>query len=216
MHIDQRDVYKTLWKCRDFELSTLWQRSIMLGVFMVASYTGYGAWALQAASSGANASWECIHLVSMGICWIGAVFASLWIMMSKGSKAWYERYEAAINAFADRDCSSAFELPSVKRDAGFKICWQEETEKKVPQVDCSLLTVHAGGFSPSKIAVLIGIASLAGWLFLMAVHLLAIVIGQCRFISLVNGCALEIAALAVACCAMSVAVVWASARSSTI
>lgn len=216
MRIDHRDVYKTLWKCRDFELSTLWQRSIMLGVFMVASYTGYGAWVLQTASSEANVSWECTHLVSIGICWIGIIFASLWIMMSKGSKAWYERYEAAISAFADRECSSAFEFPSVKMDAGFKICWQEETEQRVPHVDCSLTSVHAGGFSPSKTAILIGIVSLAGWVLLMAIHLLAICLGQNRCTSIVNGCALEIALLLIVCCAISVALVWSQGRSPTI
>lgn len=37
--------------------------------------------------------------VALVLCIIGAVFSAMWIMMAKGSKAWYERYERALNAF---------------------------------------------------------------------------------------------------------------------
>jgi len=64
-----KDVYESLWKCRDFELLHLWQRSIVLTLFLV-------------------------------MCFIGVIFSCLWIMMGKGSKAWYEIYENAITAIS--------------------------------------------------------------------------------------------------------------------
>ena len=82
--ITNRDIYKTLWKCRDFELSTLWQRSAMLGVFMVALYTGYGALLLNAFEHGYAHRWTTFNLMAVGMCCFGMVFSALWIMMLKG------------------------------------------------------------------------------------------------------------------------------------
>ncbi len=36
------------------------------------------------------------NLLAFSIGVIGIIFSCLWIMMGKGSKAWYERYENAI------------------------------------------------------------------------------------------------------------------------
>ena len=36
------DVYERLWKCRDFEISHLWQRSVYLGTLLVLVAGGYG------------------------------------------------------------------------------------------------------------------------------------------------------------------------------
>lgn len=214
--ISNVDIYKTLWKCRDFELSTLWQRSAMLGVFMIASYTGYGAWILQMTGSGSKVTWETCHIVSLAICWFGLVCASLWVMMMKGSKAWYERYEAAICAFVERDESDAFESDRVKDDAGFGICWQKGTEKRIPEIDYSLFSVSAGGFSPSKVAILVGVVSLVGWLLLMAIHVLAIFFNQKHCLCLVESCASEMAMLLLFGCLISVYFIWKLSKSSTL
>lgn len=42
MKISIEEFYKSLWRCRDFEIQNLWQRSIFLTAFMLLSYTGYG------------------------------------------------------------------------------------------------------------------------------------------------------------------------------
>ncbi len=41
--ISPKDIYATLWRCQDFELSHLWQRSVFLTAFLVMCFTGYGA-----------------------------------------------------------------------------------------------------------------------------------------------------------------------------
>lgn len=210
------DIYKTLWKCRDFELSTLWQRSAMLGVFMIASYTGYGAWMLHVTGSGSNVTWEARHIVSLFICWFGIACASLWVMMMKGSKAWYERYEATICAFAERDESDAFESDRVKDDAGFGICWHKETDKRIPEIDYSLFSVNAGGFSPSKVAILIGMVSLVGWLLLMVIHIMAIFFGHGHCLYLVKNYAFEMAILLSWGCGAFGCGIWKLSKSSTL
>lgn len=35
------DLYERYWKCRDFELTTLWQRGVFLGPILVMFFTGY-------------------------------------------------------------------------------------------------------------------------------------------------------------------------------
>lgn len=42
------------------------------------------------------------HLAACGICYLGLAFSMLWVMMAKGSKRWYERYERALNYFTYR------------------------------------------------------------------------------------------------------------------
>lgn len=37
-----KDLYKELFKCRDFEIDHLWQRSVFLGAFLLAVAAGYG------------------------------------------------------------------------------------------------------------------------------------------------------------------------------
>lgn len=45
--IQPKDIYESLWRCRDFELSHLWQRSVFLTAFLLLAYTGYGVLMLQ-------------------------------------------------------------------------------------------------------------------------------------------------------------------------
>ena len=96
------EIYERLWECRDFELSTLWQRSVFLGAFMLAAYAGYGVLILNAIGTAKGVKWTLLNLMAMGVCWLGVVLAALWIMMLKGSKTWYEIYETAIDDFGKK------------------------------------------------------------------------------------------------------------------
>ena len=40
--ISIKEIHETLWRCRDFELSHLWQRSIFLSAFLILCFTVYG------------------------------------------------------------------------------------------------------------------------------------------------------------------------------
>jgi bacitracin transport system permease protein len=43
--LTKKDVHEFLWRGRDFELTSLWQRSIFLATFLVIIFTAYlGLW----------------------------------------------------------------------------------------------------------------------------------------------------------------------------
>ena len=102
--ISIKEIHETLWRCRDFELSHLWQRSIFLSAFLILCFTGYGS-LLMLMFEKPNLI-EYANLLAYAIGILGLVFSCLWIMMGKGSKAWYERYENAISAFECQDRKS--------------------------------------------------------------------------------------------------------------
>lgn len=163
-----RDIYKCLWMCRDFELQHLWQRSVFLTAFLLACFTAYGG--LAAAVIGKSVSvgnrWI-VNGAAFGICIVGTVLSLLWIMMAKGSKAWYERYENAIKAFV-KEYAEAFEGGLDKLE-GFE--WQNLTTYEKPPISNWLWNAKGGAYSPSKINAAIGYVSGSVWLVLGLVHL---------------------------------------------
>ena len=121
------DLYRELWEGRNFELSSLWQRSIFLTIFLVLLFTGYAlvwnlllsdmdsARTMQLIQSGSYqfqqfiiktpaksiVSYLLLHIIFLFITILGVVFSLLWIYMAKGSKYWYEKYENSINDILD-------------------------------------------------------------------------------------------------------------------
>ncbi|MBE6382757.1 MAG: hypothetical protein E7049_07075 [Lentisphaerae bacterium] len=165
------DIYKGLWKCRDFELAHYWQRSVFLTAFLLACYAGYGALIAQCATA------ETVKLpigivngIAFGICVVGIILSLLWIMMAKGSKAWYEIYEAAISAFVDRYAKTreafAEDLANV---AGFYI--RDVGEFEQPKKSDWLWNSVGGRYSVSRINVALGHLSVVIWFGLAIVHI---------------------------------------------
>lgn len=178
--ITSRDIYKTLWECREFELSTLWQRSAMLGVFLVVTYTGYGYLVMNVFEHGCAGRWTFFNLLGVGLCCFGMIFAALWCMMLKGSKMWFETCEAALNAFREFQPDTVFADDVVRKNAGFGIFYSRETGKKMVSYDVndSLLSTSGGHYSVSRVAIAIGTFSLIGWCALSFLHIMALVVGE--------------------------------------
>ena len=174
------DIYKTLWKCRDFELQTLWQRSVLLGSFLAITFTGYGVVVIKVLESNISQKWGIFNLLAIFLCAFGSVFSTLWILMLKGSKNWFERIEATINSFSAIMPDNQFQSIGLKPYAGFGAFFSEETRKLSSEdytTDDSLLTNNAGPYSVSRVAITIGIASLCGWILLALVHIVLICLG---------------------------------------
>lgn len=173
--VTARDVYERLWVCRDFELSTLWQRSAMLGAFMLATYAGYGALMLKAFDGVGEAKWELFNLLAVGTCCFGMVFSAMWAMMLKGSKRWCETCEAALHAFQEEN-GGAFSGKALDWVA-FKAFYSDATKRrlrKVYEVDNGLFSAHGGRYSVSRVAIAIGQVSLGGWIVLAILHVAAL------------------------------------------
>ncbi len=93
---EQKEYYlNRVWQCRDFEIQHFWQRSGFLATFIVLIYTGYGAFWGNILVEETNTK-MIHHFISIGVLFLGCIFSSLWIMMAKGSKYWYEIYEKKI------------------------------------------------------------------------------------------------------------------------
>lgn len=185
--ITTKDVRDQLWNCRDFELSHLWQRSIFLTTLLVLCLTAYGVVVMElvdkVSTSPVQDSAFVLNNIAMIICLMGFVFSCLWVMMSKGSKAWYEMYERAISAFeANPDYVDKLLLDSgkeIKQDAnshkaigGFRFDNLQGFSNRNARKDiCScLFSCKGGAYSPSKINIAIGQITLVLWGVALVTH----------------------------------------------
>ena len=183
--ITYSDFYKNLWKCRDFELEHYWQRAIFLTAFMLACYAGYGTLIVQCVTSESlRLPFLVVNGIAFAMCIVGILLSLLWIMMAKGSKSWYEDYEAAINAFVKRYRETdAFE-GDLGEIAGFNIRWCSDFQKP-PRSDW-LWSSSGGKYSVSRINVAIGHLSTVIWMLLAILHIGVVRSGISSFSELGN------------------------------
>lgn len=159
--IKPKDIYESLWRCRDFELSHLWQRSIFLTAFLVMCFTGYGAVILEVCKDYTTESpaFYILNLVAIIITLLGYVLSILWVMMSKGSKAWYEKYEGAIYKIErDEKYSQQIVVHDMDND--------NVMHGSLPPphaIQNSLLSTDAGKYSVSRINIIIGQVCMILW-----------------------------------------------------
>ncbi len=106
-----------IWKCRNFELSYLWQRSIFLTAFFVLIYTAYFTLWRDFFSLEVDKEPLILNVISIFIMLIGFVFSILWICMAKGSKFWVEIYENKISEFENLHRKD-FEAQGLNKDEG--------------------------------------------------------------------------------------------------
>lgn len=161
--ITSKDVYSSLWRCWDFELSHLWQRSIFLTTFLVMSFTGYGSMLLRVCEYITDDN-KCIpfcilNIAGLCIALLGIVLSALWIMMGKGSKAWYEKYE---NALYHIERNEKYSKAIVANDMDDEMLMHGSLPAANP-LDTSLFTTNAGRFLVSRINIAIGQVSIVVW-----------------------------------------------------
>jgi len=152
-----KEVRETFYHLRDFEISNLWQRSVFLTAFLVLLFTVYSY-----VVSGILKN-ECKSiLVSSEICCgiglAGLAFSIIWIMMAKGSKAWYEIYERRIG---DIETESELGIPEEYRMGADMKPWN---------LDSKILSTNAGNYSVSRLNIVIGIILLLIWFFICTIH----------------------------------------------
>lgn len=173
-----KDLYKTYWRCRDFEITHLWQRSVFLTAFLVICFSAYGILGNNIMDNLKDVEiinksplyWLCINFFALAISMVGIILSCLWIMMAKGSKAWYEIYENAIGAYERESSHYDKKNEEFKRIAGFNYVYQKEYEKL--NFDQDFKSGKGGAYSPSKINWAIGFLMLKIWKFLIAFQLI--------------------------------------------
>ena len=155
------------YACRDFELSHLWQRSVFLGAFLILTFTGYGYLLFAEGKDSRileHSSVCAFHLIALGLAFAGSVISILWIMMGKGSKAWYEVYESRI---CDIETRKEMGIEENYR-MGFY-------GSEVKAIDDSLFSYRGGKYSLSKINIAIGLLSLILWFCIGTFHLWSLI-----------------------------------------
>ena len=167
--ISPAEMYRILWEGRNTEISNLWQRSILLGTFLVLLWTASG-WLFvryldlfQSRNIISNRLY--LRELSIGafvLSSVGAVMSILWIYMTKASKAWMEYSEGQINKaqeFRQNLFSSCFPKGFPKHGTSWKYY-----ARKCKWNKC-IFSTKGGPFSPSKINIMVGIVSLFYFIF---------------------------------------------------
>lgn len=161
--ISPKDIYTSLWRCRDFELSHLWQRSIFLTAFLVMCFTGYGAVIIELCNQYNDVcsifSFCLLNSIAIIITLLGVILSILWIMMGKGSKAWYEKYE---NAIYQIERNEKYSQALVVNDMNEDHVMHGSLPSPNAMSD-KLFNTNAGRYSVSKINIIIGQISMLLW-----------------------------------------------------
>lgn len=182
--ISLSDVYSTLWKCRDLEISMLWTRLTLLGAFMALTYAGYGSLIFKGLDGVRN--WSHFNLVAVGASSFGFLFSLLWTVTAKGSKAWFERYEAMLGYVQEiYKANGVFNA----HDAETLILSYLDYAKpcilqRVRPVDSNILSQLAGAYSVSKIPIVMGQVSMIAWGCLGLGHSIACTLGRSSMLAL--------------------------------
>ena len=165
------DIYKGFWKCRDFELSHYWQRAVFLTAFLMACYAGYGAFILSCITAEKlNIGFTIINGVALAISLVGLILSMLWLMMAKGSKTWYERYESAISAFVDKYCENKKVFSEdAGKIAGFRCKHMNTFDEE--RISDWLWRPCGGTYYVSRINIALGHLSVLIWTCLIVAHL---------------------------------------------
>lgn len=205
-------IYDRLCHCRDMEIELVWKRAVFMTAFLIACFAGYGGLIVAALSR--SYSDRAFFFVTVAACFLatmGFAMSVIWIMMCKGSKAWYEHYENAIEAHAREnfECKYGNLLAHDWRDLA--------SDKQSREMSKCLLSTQGGGYSVSRLAIVIGQLAAIIWVLVLVGHGVALgyilrTVTKCEwtFYSIA-----AVVALVVAVCGMVAAVAcsWCIAKS---
>lgn len=157
-------VYNRLCHCRDMEIELVWKRAVFMTAFLITCFAGYGG--LIVAGLSRSYSDRVFFFVTATACFlvtIGFTVSVLWIMMCKGSKAWYEHYEDAIKAYSQKILEGEYVTL-------FSHNWKPLTKGKRVEMSNNLCSTHGGPYSVSQLAIFIGQLAALVWLLVLVAH----------------------------------------------
>lgn len=96
--------------------------------------------------------------ICCGLALAGFMFSLIWIMMGKGSKAWYEIYESRICEIEEED------------DLGIPENYRMGASTSPWELDENIFTNKAGKYSPSKLNIMIGRVLAIIWFIILVIH----------------------------------------------
>ena len=115
-------------------------------------------------------------LAPIFLTYLGIIFSMMWIMMAKGSKYWFEKYELGINKILEnkqfKDGDKEFNPGIANADIPHH---GKLPEPKDDDVCDYILSPLAGRYSGSKINITIGIVALLFWCCLNILHIFEVI-----------------------------------------
>ena len=138
----KESIWANLYRCRDLELTSLWQKSVFLFSFIMLCFTGYGALLLKTTEKDANLFF--LYEYMLGISILGIILSYIWLTMVKGSKAWYEVYEKTIYQLETEIFDSAKDKAKYVEGEYAKV-FRDKMDDKL------FWGFNGGPFSPSKV-----------------------------------------------------------------
>jgi bacitracin transport system permease protein len=157
-YVKLKEIRQDFYKLRNFEISNLWQRSIFLFSMILLLFTGYGNLVFKLLEKNENTL--LIHELCCFVALLGFVFSLIWIMMAKGSKAWFEVYEKKIT--------------SIEEILQINEIWRMGSRCTPHELDDNLLKRNAGPYSVSKLNIFIGQILVFVWLLIVIIHYIII------------------------------------------
>ncbi len=179
-----KDIRKTLYQCRNFEINHLWQRSLFLVSFIVLCFTGYGylfgkiftlpddmniiASAMYSHQYSATSAF--LNFAASFTAFAGIVLSLIYICMAKGSKAWYEVYEHSITHIESKyiNMPKKFIMGNLYTDIA------KPYANGNFKIDNNIFSTSAGGYSVSKLNIMLGQVSLLIWILIFLFHVVSI------------------------------------------
>lgn len=194
----------------------LWTRLTLLGAFMGLTYAGYGALILKGLDGVRN--WEVFNLVAIGASAFGFLFSILWTTTAKGSKAWFERYEAMLAYFQKtyREHGLFERVPDEDLILSYLDFDKRCIRRHLQPVDSNLLSQNAGAYSVSKIPIVMGQVSMLAWCVIGLAHFGVCIAGRSWVRIFVQGSNLHVVALLliVAVAIVSTVICWCAESSA--
>jgi hypothetical protein len=160
--VSLKELRERFYQLRDVEIQNLWQRTSIFAGFIGLLFAGYGYIFLGSSTSDPTVK----HAWSCGIATLGIIFSIFWIAFAKGAKAWFgvhERKICEIEAEEELGIPAQFCMGELSYPGG----------KKEP--NNNLLSIRPGGFSVSKLNILLGQVLLICWSLIGLVHALLFV-----------------------------------------
>ena len=165
-----------LYRCRDMEITNLWQRSIFLAVFLTLTLSGYGILASNFFSNNVfiELNYKILHGAAVAIGLLGFTLSVIWVLMAKGSKAWYEVYAKAISDF-EEEFKHELGIPQIYLMGKVDFLDKDMEKKDDDGFYCNkkISNIDSGAYSVSKLNILIGWVFLITWSVVIILHLSA-------------------------------------------
>lgn len=210
---EEKAVYEGFWERRSLEIQMLWTRLTMLGAFMALTYTGYGVLIIKTVDGFKH--WEAFNLLAIAVGCFGIIFSVFWITMAKGSKGWFERYEAMIKRF-HCNFGDAFNAKGGNSLLPYLDHKYSELKSYLEPIDSSLLTQCAGRFSVSKIPIVMGQVSMLGWGLVIVGHFWCLLVGRPYMRLMIENLSVNIACVWVIGISLAVSVICYKVRSGSL